>query len=201
MKLTAISKDDKLHAYCMRCRQEFAYTKSQPSYRCSSCNHVDTRALIIDPSVNWWLDRSGEYWHETGGIFVRNSEGQFLFFDRTKHPFGLTVPAGHVDRSEQPSRTARRELSEETGIRLPQRAFTHVVTSNIVGDECRRGADAHRWHVYATKMPALATVKVDASEGTSPVWLDLNQALQQNLTFAVRRLIAQYGPRIERALG
>ena len=65
-------------------------------------------ALIIDPAVKWWTDSSRECWHEVAGVFIASPEGKFLFFERTKFPFGLTVPAGHVDRGEMPARTAAR---------------------------------------------------------------------------------------------
>ncbi len=199
MKLGKVPQDGKPHTYCLRCRRETvrsARQNGQLVYTCTGCSHVGPRALIIDPAINWWLGQDGEYWHEAAGVFLRNARGEFLFFERTKFPFGLTVPAGHVDRGEAHLRTARRELFEETGVRLPERAFKHVSTDNVRGDSCRRGSDAHRWHAYAAKLRVGATIKVSSDEGTRPVWLGLDQALQRDITFVTRYVITRYARQI-----
>lgn len=202
MKLTQYPQDGQLHIYCLRCRHESVQTKNQggaPIHHCTHCDYVSQRALIIDPAVNWWVGPDGEYWHQNSGVFVRNSRNQFLFFERTRFPAGLTVPAGHVDRSEAPLPAAMRELAEETGLRLPRRALKHVVTDSIRGDECRRGSDAHLWHVFVARMPTSAAVKVSPDEGVAPVWLSLNQASRRATPFAIRTIIWQHGPAILRA--
>lgn len=201
MKLINIPSDAKLHTYCIKCQRESVRSRRRRGllrYRCGDCGHDAARALIVDPAVKWWLGGDGEYWHETAGVFVKNEKSEFLFFRRTKFPFGLTVPAGHVDAGEAHLKTARRELFEETGLRVPQTAFTHVATANIHGDSCRRGSDTHRWQIYATRLPPRAAVKVNADEGTHPTWLRLDEALKHGLTFATRYAISRYGRDIVR---
>lgn len=172
-------------------------------YTCPDCGQWSSRALIIDPQIRWWIDQTTrEYWHETAGVFVGNDKGEFLFFDRVKHPFGLTVPAGHVDRDEAVEHAAYRELFEETGLKgnqlVPVRALEKSL--NIQGDECRRGSDAHKWHVYATRIKQQGqSVKIDASEGLKPVWLSLKDALRSNPTPAVRLIIECYSRELEAA--
>jgi 8-oxo-dGTP pyrophosphatase MutT (NUDIX family) len=199
MKLNRVLQDGELHTYCLRCRQETVRSYRQSGrlmYRCNSCDHVASRALVLDPAINWWLGSDGEYWHEAAGVFLQNDHGEFLFFERTSSPFGLAVPAGHVDHGEAHLATARRELSEETSVRLAKRAFRHVVTDDVRGDSCRRGSDAHRWHAYAAKLPARTNIKVSSDEGTRPVWLSLSQALQRDLTFVTRYAITHYARQI-----
>lgn len=166
------------------------FVEERQMFHCANCQQVNERALIIDPAVRWWLDDTGEYWHEVAGVFLYNPAGEFLFFDRTKSPFGLTVPAGHVDTHEDPATAALRELGEEVGIHVAQ--STYIATADVNGDKCRRGADVHRWHVFAAQMPAYAVVTL-SNEGIRPVWLTLEQALMQNPTFAVWYVITHYG--------
>lgn len=186
-------KDNKVHTYCVHCLAETVThhqtAKRQEVYRCQSCGHAGSRAVIIDPGVTWWLDSSKEYWHETAGVFVKN-EDKFLFFKRIKHPFGLTVPAGHRDKGEDPDMTATREVGEETGLKV--RRPKHITTDDIWGDECRRGADVHRWHIYAVALLPNGIVKVNSNEGSQPVWLTLEEALNHELTPAVRYIITRY---------
>lgn len=159
-------------------------------YQCRTCNYRHARALIVDPEVSWWTDARDEYCHATAGMFLRRLDGKFLFFDRTKHPNGLTVPAGHLGH-ETALEAAVRETLEETGVRLGK--VNPVGTLDIQGDECRRGADMHTWHVFAADLPRGSRIRIDESEGRDPVWLSLAEATQQPLTYAVRRVIQRFG--------
>jgi ADP-ribose pyrophosphatase YjhB (NUDIX family) len=202
MKLGSIPTDGRLHTYCLQCRREMVREFKQSgrtAYSCSGCGFAYPRALIIDPAITWWLGQDGEYWHETAGMFVRNAQDQFLFLDRAKHPFGLTIPAGHRDRREAPAKTAGRELFEETGLRLRERSLRLVTAEDILGDECRRGSDAHRWSVFAARIRTDATVKVNTDESLHAVWLHLEEALRANLTFAVRSILTRHAQEILRA--
>ena len=161
-------------------------------FYCNNCGCSNLRALIIDPKVTWWTDESGEYWHEAAGVFAAKPDGTFLFFDRTKYPLGLTIPAGHGDIGEQSSITARRELREETGINA--HILTPIASDDVWGDECRRGADVHRWHSFVTKVPQYVQADIPdiRDEGVRPVWLTLEQALGCNLTYVTRYVITQH---------
>ncbi|MET9049207.1 NUDIX hydrolase [Streptomyces sp. NPDC002387] len=183
--------DGAVHHYCLRCHGESVQWRTAAGRRqcaCRSCGHVADRALVLDPEVRWWTDAEGEYWHETAGVFVRDVRGRVLLFDRTAFPFGLTIPAGHVECDEQPDDAAERELREETGI--AGRPLEHLARIRVPGDGCRRGADAHLWHVYRTVAEVDADLVVELGpEGSSAVWLTPAEALERPVTYAVRRLL------------
>lgn len=196
MKLTFTwSNDGRDHAYCIGCHSETVERRQvdgKTQYYCNICHRPYDRWIKIDPAINWWLADDGEYWHESSGVFVRNDEGRFLFFTRNIFPFALTVPAGHVDTGETAEIAAQRELEEEVGM---AGALIHVVTEDIIGDACSRGSDAHLWHAFLMLTHDTPQVEV-REEGSSPVWLTLEEALEQHLTVPVRHIIETYGKQL-----
>lgn len=187
---------DVVRTYCIDCQHETVTLVAANTYHCDTCHRTNPRAIIIDPQVEWWTD-TGEYWHATAGIFVVNELREFLFFDRTKFPFGLTVPAGHVDIGESALSAAHRELGEETQLSVDTDELILIGSDPLVGDGCRRGSDAHRWHSFLVHKPVDQAVVIDASEGHTPVWITLEAALKSPLTFATRQVILRHRRRLE----
>lgn len=152
---------------------------------------------MLDPRVVWWVGADGEYWHESAGVFVLNRTGRLLLFERTIYPFALTVPSGHVDTGEEPAAAAGRELKEEVGLTAETlTAVTAVTAEDIVGDSCRRGSDAHRWHAFACRVDAVEGEVEVLEEGRRPVWLTVGEALQADLVPPVRHMLSRYGSRL-----
>lgn len=195
MKLNFGWKNDgTYHQYCIHCHAETierVYEDGKTYYFCNTCKQRHERSIVIDPAVTWWVADDGEYWHESEGVFIRNPEGKFLFFERRIFPFALTVPSGHVDAGEDAATAAYRETEEEVGMKADRLA--EVATEDIIGDSCRRGADAHRWHAYLLELDQ--TIDIDAKEkeeGDRPVWLTLDEAVENNLTYPVKYIISKY---------
>lgn len=188
--------------YCLDCLVRVK--KDTTEFFTCARGHRNKSRLVIDPKMVWWIADDGEYWHESAGVFVRDRAGRFLFIERTVHPVGqFTVPAGHVDTGESAERAARRELREETGLRawrwpMRTRRLRHIASEDIIGDSCRRGSDAHRWHAYLL-LPDHNSPKVRLSgEGRNPQWLTLAEARTKALTRPVRHMIDLYGDALER---
>lgn len=200
MKLDFTWRDDVYHQYCINCHHETIkriYEGGKTYYFCLTCNKKSERSIVIDPAINWWIAEDREYWHESSGVFVRRPDGRFLFFERIIFPFALTVPAGHVDKGESSSNTAKRELKEEVG--LSKGTLIKVASEDILGDSCRRGSDAHRWHAFLLILNSEVVVKV-CEEGVHPVWLTLSEALIKDLTYPVRFMIERHGHKLERRI-
>jgi 8-oxo-dGTP pyrophosphatase MutT (NUDIX family) len=188
--------DDAYREYCLNCHAvtiEWITVDGRKKCICRSCGEQADRAIVIDPGISWWTDETGEYWHESAGVFVRDPRRRFLFFQRSAFPFSMTVPAGHVERGEAPDRAAARELMEEVGIRGENLQL--IASDHLLGDVCRRGSDAHLWHAYLLDVAAASEATVN-DEGGSPVWLSLDDARSHRLTFAVARIIETHSSRL-----
>lgn len=189
--------DNQYHQYCPNCHSENInriFEGGRTFYLCNSCSDKSPRLIVIDPKTVWWVDETTkEYWHESVGVFVFNKDDKALFFERTIYPFAFAIPAGHLDTGEDTETAVKRELQEEVGIE------THGVKlfseEDIIGDECRRGADNHKWHLYTTKVENVGEVTIN-DEGMRPVWLTLDEALQKELVYPVRYLIEKYRSRL-----
>ena len=191
-------RDGAYHQYCAGCHAEAVSREYDEAgrtfYRCGGCGQRHERSIVLDPRVVWWVDANGEYWHESAGVFVLNRAGRLLLFERTIFPFALTVPSGHVDTGEEPAAAAGRELKEEVG--LTAETLTAVAAKDIVGDSCRRGSDAHRWHAFTCRVDAVEVEVAVLEEGRRPVWLTVGEALQADLVPPVRHMLSRYGSRL-----
>lgn len=189
--------DNKFHQYCPVCHSENInriFEGKKTFYFCDDCHNKSPRLIVIDPKTVWWIDEeTKEYWHESVGVFVFNEEGKALFFERTIYPFAFTIPAGHLDTGEDVETAVKRELQEEAGIETNQ--VNLFSEEDIIGDECRRGADNHKWHLYTTKVENAGEIKIN-DEGLKPVWLTIEEALQKELVYPVKYFIEKYGDKL-----
>ena len=80
---------------------------------------------------------------------------------------------------------ARRELLEEVGLVADVK---HISSDDIIGDSCRRGCDAHKWHAYLAELDEKPEIQVK-EEGGNPVWLTFEEALSKELSFPVTYVI------------
>jgi len=81
------------------------------------------------------------------GAIIKNKKGEYLALYRLKRPLGLAFPAGHVEIGEAPLDAFKREVFEETGLRVKRSIFVLSFTMSLKFF-CDRGAKKHRWYVY-----------------------------------------------------
>lgn len=184
--------------YCIKCFHTPIETRKDESgkfFVCPACGHEDKRRLSTGDSIIWRLDEERNMWHESVGIFLFNPQKKILFFGLTKFPYGLTIPAGHLNEKEEPESAMRRELKEETN--LEPKNIKLLAVEDIEGDPCSRGADSHRWHAFVADTDS-TTATLDSSEGKNPVWLNLEEALNRDLASPVRLLINKHKDKLIR---
>jgi 8-oxo-dGTP pyrophosphatase MutT (NUDIX family) len=192
---------EKSHRYCMVCHAdaiEMTHVDGLTKWKCGSCGKISDRYIHIGNTPKdgrWWVADDGEMWHESAGVFVRNPEGKYLFFDRVAFPFGYTVPAGHVDNGDaSPQAAAVKELEEEVG--LVSHNMTHALDVDIV-ESCGGGGDSHRWHIFREDLDEAIDAKVtEEDEGKDPVWMTLEEARTKELPPAIRYLLDNHAEQI-----
>ncbi|HSX31584.1 MAG TPA: NUDIX hydrolase [Candidatus Saccharimonadales bacterium] len=192
MKLDFAWKDDgQIHSYCIVChgeRVEKRAVDGLTKFYCADCDKLYDRRIEINPATKTWIADDGTWWHDVSSIFVRSPDGKFLFFELTKFPYGVTVPAGHIDSHEEPLQAAVRELQEEVGLTgKPVLAAEDA----LARESCSRGCDSHVWHSFVVQLDDTPSVTLN-DEGMKPVWLTLDEALDRDLTVPTRFVIEHH---------
>lgn len=82
------------------------------------------------------------------GAIIKDSSGNYLVQYRFKKPVGLAMPAGHIDESESPEETLKREVFEETGLSVGDAKLVFRRYINSEDGPCAKGHDGHEWWVY-----------------------------------------------------
>ncbi len=181
--------------YCIRCFNDGVQKitkKGRLYYQCPTCGTTSERRIVIDNGITWWIDAEGTYWHESVGVIVLNEKSKILCLMRKIYPFALGLPAGHLDRGEEPLNAARRELKEETGL-SPASDVHHIATFDMPGDSCSRGSDHHRWHLYRTHSHN-AHVPSLSDEASEAQWLTIAEIQKHGqVTYALRYIINNFG--------
>lgn len=145
-------------AFCPRCATRMITRRvgDKPRRVCPSCNHIH----FTDPKV---------------GVGVQVvKDGKILLVRRSMNPGKgkWSIPAGFVDRGEDPAETAVRETAEETNLEVvvtglvdvyynpPEQGGASIFIlyrARVVGGELRAGDDADAAGYFAThELPELA---------------------------------------------
>jgi ADP-ribose pyrophosphatase YjhB (NUDIX family) len=83
--------------------------------------------------------------HTSVGIFVYHDD-KILMIERRNMPYGIALPAGHVDLGEDYTQAAYRELKEEVGLVAKDMKLLLVTKQE---NQCRRpGGSFHHWQVF-----------------------------------------------------
>lgn len=182
---------DKKTQYCWICHSSGAIRRDQDgivSYFCDTCGASSPRVLIYDPQMIAWFDGKDRLVHESCGVFLKRSDEKLLLFKRTKFPYLLTIPAGHLEINEQPDLCAIRETEEEVGLKVAE--IKKVFEGNIEGDSCLGGADIHKWHAYVADINPTQEndIKLD-EEGSGWDWYDISDLNKENTVQPVLYII------------
>ncbi len=75
-----------------------------------------------------------------------NKEDKILMLDRAYFPFGWACPAGHADKGENPEQALKREIKEETGLKI--KTYKLLIHEFVEWNKCVKGVKGHDWYVY-----------------------------------------------------
>lgn len=116
--------------------------------------------------------------HKSVGAIIRNKKGEILMIERKKFPLGWACPAGHVDKGESPEEALRREVKEETGLKIED--FKLLVHEFVEWNECSKGVRGHDWYVYEAVDFEGEIKKADA-EAKNIKWVDSSKLRELEL--------------------
>ena len=136
------------HIFCIRDGDQIRARRSQVEF--GHKRHKSTRAFIFDDRTKWEFRGDGELRHFSVGAILWRRNGrrrEYCLFRTRRHPIGYyMIPAGHLEISEVPEEAARREIDEETKLKVLSFKLRHK--GEVYPDQCRRGADYHYWYLY-----------------------------------------------------
>lgn len=173
---------------CIDCgsKIEIIEEDGKERYRCEE-GHVNDRMEYHDEVESY--SEGEEIIHRSVGAAVI-SGGKVLLLMRKKYPFAYTVPAGHLEPSDDsPEKAAAREIKEETGIEASSQELEKVFQGRIE-DPCRRGADYHDWNFYVLKSDEDEDVRLN-DEADHAEWLSIDEIEEMELTAPTRKFIVE----------
>jgi 8-oxo-dGTP pyrophosphatase MutT (NUDIX family) len=114
-----------------------------------------------------------------GGVVVRPARGGGYEVCLVNDGRYWGLPKGNVERGEEPSQTALREIAEETGL---DAAMLEVIAGLPASEYVYRRAQRlifKRVHFFLVAAPAGASLTPQAEELTEAVWLSFSDAKQR----------------------
>lgn len=110
-------------------------------------------------------------------ILLLSEQNELLLVRQYHHALRetfLEIPAGKIDAGETPEQTARRELSEETGVVAQSWQFLATASACI-------GYSDEKIHYFLAKNITIGQAQPDAGECLEPVWLPLDDVRRLSL--------------------
>ena len=98
--------------------------------------------------------------HYSVGAIIK-IDGKYLLIDRAKTPFGFACPAGHIDEGETPEESLKREVEEETGLKIVNFKLLFEAESRGL---CDRGIGLHYWYVYECETKGKITLELSGAK-------------------------------------
>jgi 8-oxo-dGTP diphosphatase len=129
------------------------------------------------------------------GVMLVDADGRLLLQHRDAHapvsPNQWTMPGGGIEPGEDPEEAGRRELLEETGLRVagPLALFwSGMRPSSRAPDD---PSIATEWYIYYARTTARQE-DVIVGEGQAMIFTPLEQALALDLGFSARFFIPRF---------
>ncbi len=120
--------------------------------------------------------------HEFGCVLLVDAVGRVLLQERDEHapidPDRWGLSGGHLEPGEDPEVGARRELEEETGVRLEPGVLQHFATVEVFHPTY---GSVDQVHVFAAGVD-LTDADIDCHEGRQIVFVPPHQARKLSLT-------------------
>jgi len=169
-----------MQIYCLSCKSNKVQELVEGNkvfYYCPDCKSKSGRALIVDSNIRIIKTSRGIKHIAVAGIIIKDEK--MLFVDRRTYPYGLELPAGHVENDESLEEALYREVYEEVSLKVT--GATLLAQIEHPESHCRYGSDIEEWSVFLVQTNG-GDDFVSSSEIASIVWLPLNDIPRAKLT-------------------
>lgn len=89
--------------------------------------------------------KDGKLMHYSVGALIKKDD-KYLLIDRVKPPLGFAGLAGHIDENEDKIQALRREVEEESGLKID--SYRIIFEEELDWNRCSRGVDVHYWYLF-----------------------------------------------------
>lgn len=114
--------------------------------------------------------KNGQSMHYSVGALIKKGD-KYLLIDRATPPWGFAGPAGHVDEGEDTTEALKREIKEETGLKVENCKL--LFEEELDWNWCRVGTQVHYWYLYECSVTG--NVKRDTRETKSIGWYSIDE--------------------------
>ena len=128
----------------------------------------------------------GKTIHYSAGAIIER-DGKILLLERAIPPPGWACPAGHVDEGETFEEAMRREVLEETGLRIT--TSTLVLKARFDKEPCSKGVEVHVWEVFLCS--ATGEVTPNERETLQVKWCTKDDLLRLDLELAWKEWLSR----------
>lgn len=135
------------------------------------------------------IDYSNQQYPEpTVGALIFNKENKLFLMTSSKWKDKYVIPGGHIELGETIEQALRREIKEETNLNIYDIEFV-MLQEFVFGEEFHKKRHfIFLDHVCKTDHNEVILNK----EGSSYVWVDINEALNLSLEPYTRNVILEY---------
>ena len=107
--------------------------------------------------------------YSVGALIKKNSK--YLLIDRAIFPFGFAGLAGHIDDGETEMEALKREVEEESGLRVVKQKL--LFEEELGWNECSKEIGIHYWFIFGCEVEG--EVKANYSEVKSIGWFSKDE--------------------------
>ncbi|MBT4122277.1 NUDIX hydrolase [bacterium] len=118
------------------------------------------------PSKN----KDGKLMHYTAGALIKRGD-KYLLIDRVKPPLGFAGVAGHIDEGEDETQALKREVEEESGLKVDD--YKILFEEELNWNWCSKGADSHYWYLFECDVSG--EIKQNYNETKSIGWYTVDE--------------------------
>ena len=107
--------------------------------------------------------------YSVGALIKKNSK--YLLIDRAIFPFGFAGLAGHIDDGETEMEALKREVEEESGLRVVKQKL--LFEEELGWNECSKEIGIHYWFIFGCGVEG--EIKENYSEVKSIGWFSKDE--------------------------